>query len=111
MRTLSVSRGSARKIIRGNKTEIIDTRDVQQSPKFSDLVTVLTEAVEVEAKQQTIYGCPEFTLFISGVFDSKRGDRVQVKGSFPRRGSSSGQSTFPTAGGKDPLAANERRLA
>ena len=51
VRTLSVSRATVRKFIRGHKTEFKYARGVQPSPKLGEWVEVLTEILEKEAKQ------------------------------------------------------------
>ena len=48
--TLSVSRATVRKVIRGHKTEFKYARAVQPSPKLAEWVEVLTEILETEAK-------------------------------------------------------------
>jgi hypothetical protein len=48
--TLSVSRATVRKVIRGHKTEFKYERGVQPTPKLGDWVEVLTEILEQEAK-------------------------------------------------------------
>src|ERR1700686_2738039 len=53
VRTLSVSRATVRKVIRGHKTEFKYPRGVQPTPKLGDWVEVLTEIVEKEAKPET----------------------------------------------------------
>ena len=50
MRTLSVSRATVRKVIRGHRTEFKYERGVQPTPKLGDWVEVLTEILEKEAK-------------------------------------------------------------
>ena len=50
VRTLSVSRATVRKVIRGHKTEFKYARGVQPSPKFGEWVEVLKEILEKEAK-------------------------------------------------------------
>lgn len=50
VRTLSVSRATVRKVIRGHKTEFKYARGVQPSPKLGEWVEVLTEILEKEAK-------------------------------------------------------------
>ena len=50
MRTLSVSRATVRKVIRGQRTEFKYERGVQPAPKLGDWVEVLTEILEKEAK-------------------------------------------------------------
>ena len=52
MRTLSVSRATVRKVVRGPLTEFGDVpeRGVQPSPKLGDWVEALTEVLEKEAK-------------------------------------------------------------
>ena len=50
VRTLSVSRATVRKVIRGHKTEFKYERGVQPTPKLGDWVEVLTEVIEKEAK-------------------------------------------------------------
>ena len=50
VRTLSVSRATVRKVIRGHKTEFKYERGVQPTPKLGDWVEVLTEILEQEAK-------------------------------------------------------------
>ena len=50
VRTLSVSRATVRKVIRGHKTEFRYERGVQPTPKLGDWVEVLTEILEQEAK-------------------------------------------------------------
>src|ERR1700733_10780502 len=47
--TLSVSRATVRKVIRGHKTEFKYARGVQPAPKLGDWVEVLTEIIEQEA--------------------------------------------------------------
>jgi hypothetical protein len=46
VRTLSVSRATVRKVIRGHKTEFKYERGIQPAPKLSDWVEVLTEILE-----------------------------------------------------------------
>ena len=50
VRTLSVSRSTVRKVIRGKATEFKYVRDVQPAPKLGEWVDVLTEILEREAK-------------------------------------------------------------
>ena len=50
VRTLSVSRATVRKVIRGRKTEFKYARDVQPSPKLGEWVAVLTEILEKESR-------------------------------------------------------------
>ena len=50
VRTLSVSRATVRKVIRGQETEFKYERGVQPTPKLGDWVEVLTEILEKEAK-------------------------------------------------------------
>ena len=50
VRTLSVSRATVRKVIRGGKTEFNYAREVQPAPKLGEWVEVLTEILEKEAK-------------------------------------------------------------
>ena len=50
VRTLSVSRATVRKVIRGHATEFKYERGVQPTPKLGDWVEVLTEIMEQEAK-------------------------------------------------------------
>ena len=50
VRTLSVSRSTVRKVIRGKATEFKYVRDVQPAPKLGEWVAVLTEILEKEAK-------------------------------------------------------------
>ena len=47
VRTLSVSRATVRKVVRGKKTEFKYERGVQPSPKLGDWVEVLTEILHV----------------------------------------------------------------
>ena len=46
MRTLSVSRATVRKVIRGHETEFKYERGVQPAPKLGEWVEVLTEILE-----------------------------------------------------------------
>ena len=48
VRTLSVSRATVRKVIRGHKTEFKYERGVQPSPKLGDWIEVLTDILEKE---------------------------------------------------------------
>ena len=50
VRTLSVSRATVRKVIRGQETEFKYERGVQPAPKLGEWVEVLTEILEKEAK-------------------------------------------------------------
>jgi transposase len=50
VRTLSVSRATVRKVIRGQATEFKYERGVQPAPKLGEWVEVLTEILEKEAK-------------------------------------------------------------
>ena len=50
VRTLSVSRATVRKIIRGRQTEFKYARDVQPTPKLGVWVEALTEILESESK-------------------------------------------------------------
>jgi len=50
VRTLSVSRATVRKVVRGPLTEFKYERGVQPSPKLGDWVEALTEVLEKEAK-------------------------------------------------------------
>src|SRR2546423_8829116 len=50
VRTLSVSRATVRKVIRGHKTEFKYERGIQPAPKLGDWVEVLAEILEKEAK-------------------------------------------------------------
>ena len=49
VRTLSVSRATVRKVIRGKATEFRYARGVQPAPKLGEWVDVLTEILEKEA--------------------------------------------------------------
>ena len=49
VRTLSVSRATVRKVIRGKATEFRYERGVQPAPKLGEWVEVLTEILEKEA--------------------------------------------------------------
>jgi hypothetical protein len=49
VRTLSVSRTTVRKVIRGHATEFKYERGVQPTPKLGEWVEVLTEILEKEA--------------------------------------------------------------
>jgi hypothetical protein len=49
VRTLSVSRATVRKVIRGHKTEFKYARGVQPTPKLGDWVEALTEILGTEA--------------------------------------------------------------
>src|SRR5260221_11408047 len=51
VRTLSVSRATVRKVIRGQTTEFKYERGVQPVPKLGEWVAVLTEILEQEAKR------------------------------------------------------------
>ncbi len=50
VRTLSVSRATVRKVIRGTATEFRYERGVQPAPKLGDWVEVLIEILEKEAR-------------------------------------------------------------
>ena len=50
VRTLSVSRATVRKVVRGHQTEFKYERGVQPSPKLGAWVEVLTQILEQEAK-------------------------------------------------------------
>ena len=50
VRTLSVSRATVRKVIRGEATEFKYERGVQPAPKLGEWVQVLTEILEQEAR-------------------------------------------------------------
>ncbi|MEO6839999.1 MAG: IS21 family transposase, partial [Bradyrhizobium sp.] len=50
VRTLSTSRATVRKVIRGHKTEFKYARGVQPTPKLGDWVEALTEILEQESK-------------------------------------------------------------
>ena len=50
VRTLSVSRATVRKVIRGHQTEFKYARDVQPTPKLGVWVEALTEILETESK-------------------------------------------------------------
>ena len=50
VRTLSVSRATVRKVIRGRATEFKYERGVQPAPKLGEWVAVLSEILEQEAK-------------------------------------------------------------
>jgi transposase len=50
VRTLSVSRATVRKVIRGKATEFKYERGVQPAPKLGEWVEILTEILEKEAK-------------------------------------------------------------
>src|SRR5271168_228467 len=49
VRTLSVSRATVRKVIRGHQTEFKYARDIQPTPKLGEWVEALTEILEAEA--------------------------------------------------------------
>ena len=49
VRTLSVSRATVRKVIRGHSTEFKYERGVQPTPKLGDWIEVLTEILEKES--------------------------------------------------------------
>jgi len=53
VRTLSVSRATVRKVVRGHATEFKYVRGVQPTPKLGDRVEVLTEIIEKEAEAGT----------------------------------------------------------
>ena len=50
VRTLSVSRATVRKVIRGKATEFKYERGVQPAPKLGEWVEVLTEILEKEVR-------------------------------------------------------------
>ena len=50
VRSLSVSRATVRKVIRGKATEFRYERGVQPAPKLGEWVEVLTEILEKEAR-------------------------------------------------------------
>jgi transposase len=50
VRTMSVSRATVRKVIRGDKTEFKYGRGIQPTPKLGDWVEALTEILGAEAK-------------------------------------------------------------
>ena len=50
VRTLSVSRATVRKVVRGQATEFKYERSVQPAPKLGEWVEVLTEILEQEAR-------------------------------------------------------------
>jgi len=50
VRTLSVSRATVRKVIRGQETEFKYERGVQPAPKLGEWIAVLTEILEQEAR-------------------------------------------------------------
>jgi transposase len=50
VRSLSVSRATVRKVVRGDRTEHSYERTVQPSPKLGDWVAVLTEILEKESR-------------------------------------------------------------
>jgi transposase len=50
VRTLSVSRSTVRKVVRGRQTEFKYARDVQPTPKFGEWVEPLIEILEIESK-------------------------------------------------------------
>jgi hypothetical protein len=50
VRTLSVSRATVRKVIRGHQTKFKYARDVQPTPKLGVWVEALTEILESESK-------------------------------------------------------------
>ena len=50
VRTLSVSRSTVRKVIRGQQTEFKYARDVQPTPKLGGWVEGLTEMLEAEVE-------------------------------------------------------------
>jgi transposase-like protein len=58
VRTLSVSRATVRKVVRGHQTEFKYERGVQPSPKLGDWVEVLTEILDKEAKLPKREGAP-----------------------------------------------------
>ncbi len=49
VRTLSVSRATVRKVVRGRETEFKYARGVQPTPKLGEWIEVLTEILEAEA--------------------------------------------------------------
>jgi transposase len=49
VRTLSVSRATVRKVVRGHETEFKYARGVQPTPKLGEWIAVLTEILESEA--------------------------------------------------------------
>src|SRR5260370_27123816 len=49
VRTLSVSRATVRKVVRGQATEFKYARGVQPTPKLGEWIAVLTEILEAEA--------------------------------------------------------------
>ncbi len=59
VRTLSVSRATVRKVIRGHKTEFKYARLIQPTPTLGDWVEVLTEILEKEREglSQTLSSC------------------------------------------------------
>ena len=50
VRTLSVSRATVRKVVRGLQTEFKYARDVQPTPKFGEWVEPLIEILGIESK-------------------------------------------------------------
>jgi transposase-like protein len=50
VRTLSVSRETVRKVVRGHKTEFNYARSIQPTPKLGDWVEALTLILETESK-------------------------------------------------------------
>ncbi len=50
VRTLSVSRATVRKVVRGQQTEFKYARDVQPTPKFGEWVEPLIEILEIESR-------------------------------------------------------------
>ena len=53
VRTLSVSRATVRKVVRGHQTEFKYERGVQPSPKLGAWIEVLTKILEQEAEART----------------------------------------------------------
>ena len=57
-RTLSVSRATVRKVIRGQATEFKYERGVQPAPRLGEWVEVLIEILEQEGKLAVLSGSP-----------------------------------------------------
>jgi hypothetical protein len=89
VRTLSVSRATVRKVIRGHKTEFKYERGVQPTPKLGDWVEVLTEILEQEAKLPKRERRSTQRLFeelrgrtVWDVFQEERASLMELRGPF-----------------------------
>jgi hypothetical protein len=100
VRTLSVSRATVRKVIRGRTTEFKYERGVQPAPKLGEWVEVLSEILEQEAKlprreRRSIQGLELADGVGSG---ARQAEEPHRRGSPVRQGAGRGARPWPGRG-------------